>query len=674
MKRIVINLIICSVCGVGVYGQHQTIPNKANAIIWYDSEQQEDKANEQTLVEGMIKSSAKMSSVRQEDSCRLLNFHRVKTFEQGQSAVKTPCDVKNFSRLTVIVVYHSPDTLEEHGIWSVHSGKGQLSGLTDRRLLRQKSEYVYPVKRRGIPLINTSMQSFPKNREKTDSNYFVLGETLLGDSGKSYFLGDIAEYLVFDRFLKKTEALKIETNLAIKYGISLIESDYLSSSECILWNYEENREFSNGIAGIGKDSVLGLSQCQGSSSEEEDLLSIGIGNFTRLNTEHPNVVPEGNYLVWGHNEGSMGNEPDCAEEYPLWERKWMLQASYTDTTKRFSTTIKIRIPEENRDTTRLNYLVIDRSGNGDFTSTMTDYIPQSKYDTSGYAYFHDVVWDRDGSGKDVFSFSYGASMDTVIEASCPNNANGSLSVRMCGGKAPFHYLLEDSTGEQYSYHGGRNCIFNELFSGIYRFVVRDSQNTVISQTIEIPAWASEELELPSKYWLTSPSGEEIDAREYNNGNFVNYVWEKDSVLLRDSAMIEITKPGRYKLTVTDSNGCISTSEMEVEELILSKGSGHKSREEGESQSGAASLEETPSFRYKVYPNPTEGSYRVEVDLAKESPVRIRLFTVKGDLLEEWTAKGKTYYSFDSWLDIQGNYIIEVETSFGIEDFKLTVVK
>jgi hypothetical protein len=198
------------------------------------------------------------------------------------------------------------------------------------------------------------MQSFSKNRAKTDSNYFVLGETMLPDTSITYYSGDIAECLVFDRFLKKTEALKIETYLAIKYGITLIASDYLSSSERILWNYEENKDYSNGIAGLGKDSVLGLNQLQGSSSEEEGLLTIGTGIFRALNKANTFNLLEGNYLLWGHNEGSIGSENSCEEEYPLWDRKWLMQVSYTDTTKRFGTMVKVRLPEEYRDAARLN--------------------------------------------------------------------------------------------------------------------------------------------------------------------------------------------------------------------------------------------------------------------------------------------------------------------------------
>jgi hypothetical protein len=642
MKRIIINLIIYTICSSGICERHQIIPNRIEETIWHDS--------------------------KQEDSLRLLNFHKVKTFDQEKISIKTPYKVKEFSQLTVIVVYHSPDTLKEHGIWSVHTNKGQISGLTDRRLLRQKSEYVYPVKRRGQPLINISMQSFSRNRQKTDSIYFILGETKLPDTSLCYYSGDIAEYLIFDHFFKRSEALKIETYLAIKYGITLIASDYVSSFDNIIWNYKENQVYSNGIGGIGKDSISGLNQRQGSSSEEEILLSIGVGSFMQLNDDNLSVIPEGNYLLWGHNEGIVGNENEsvCEVEYPLWDRKWLLQANYSDTNSRFETTVRVRLPEEYRDTTRINCLVIDRKGNGDFTPSTIEYIPQSYFDEEGNVYFHKVVWDKDGSGKDIFSFSYGATMTTEVKGACPNGQNGELSVNMCGGEAPFMYFLGDSAGQQYEYEGEKEHTFWGLVPGIYTLKVTDGNNVSNIKMIEIPELESVELQLPPKYWINQGESELVDAKEYNSVDFIKYVWEKDSIIYSDSSIISISIPGKYKLTVTDSNGCIFSSEMDVEEVL----SGNTSI----SNWGGSSSTKESSFSYKMYPNPTTGRYRVVVNLAEEVSVQIRVFTVKGELLSAWEDSGKKRYLYESYINTRGNYIIEVETSFGKKHFKLTVQK
>ena len=474
MRPLFIFISICLSNSFGVYSQTSVAVPQVS--IWYDGEQNRTNQGDNSQLIG--------ESAAHGDSAISLNFHSVKTFNETVTPIRSSYDIGLSSRLTVIVVFHSRDTVAEHGIWSVFKGGKQITGLTDKRLIRKNSEYVYPVKRRGIPLINTSIQAFSKIRGDSDSNYFVLGEAFLPDSTRSFYSGDIAECLVFDRFLKKQEALKIETYLAIKYGITLIESDYISPSDVVLWDYEENQDYSNGIAGLGRDSVFGLAQKQGSSSEEEDLLTIGLGAFTPLNRDNSSLLTDGNYLIWGHNDKELVYDVvDCKVSYPLMARKWLVQSTNTKG-KSFSTWVKFLLPEDYRDSTRLCYLLIDRSGSGDFSSSTVDYIVQSQVDTNGYVYFEDVVWDA--NGKNVFGFSYGFDLEVEIMPSCPDISTGSLTVSICGGESPFDYLLEsDSTRQQFIYQGDRDCTFEELAAGDYTLTVSDIYNNKVSQNIVI---------------------------------------------------------------------------------------------------------------------------------------------------------------------------------------------
>ena len=398
MRRFFIFFAIFSVHFHAVHSQ---------SVIWFDSE--ESFANQpQRSPSG--ESSKMQKSAVEADSILSLNFHRVKPFNSEVSAIKSLYDISTTSRLTVFVVFESSDTVEEHGIWSVVRDGKQVTGLTDKRLLRPTSDYAYPVKRRGIPLINTSMQAFSKIRGEAKDNYFALGETLLPDSTQSSFSGNIAECLVFDRFLKKAEALKIETYLAVKYGITLIESDYVSSADVVLWRYEENKDYSNGIAGLGRDNALSLSQKQGSSSEEADLLTLGLGNFSTLNKDNDFPLSDGNFLLWGHNDGGLNLAGISGEGYPLLERKWLIESTNTNNNF-FTTWLKFRLPEQYRDSSQICYLAVDRSGRGDFSSKNVDYIAQNQIDTAGYVYFSDVIWHS----NDVFTFSVMDKKDSVLE-------------------------------------------------------------------------------------------------------------------------------------------------------------------------------------------------------------------------------------------------------------------
>lgn len=655
-------MFLCFVGISGIYSQ----PFRLKADIWYDSEQQ---LTNQLQENALNMSALQKTTIISDDSVVLLNFHLTQSFNEETTPFHAGFDIGKSSRLTVIVVFHSEEKPAEHGIWSVRRGGKQITGLTDRRLLRSKGEYVYPVKKRGIPLINTSMQAFSKIRGKADGNYFILGEATLPDNSLSSFSGEIAECLVFGRFLQKNEALKIETYLALKYGITLIASDYLSSSDMVLWNYEENKDYSYGIAGIGKDSISGLDQKQGNSSEEAGLLTISTGNYAPLNKDNKFVLPEDDYLVWGHNDSALTyNNQSCGEAYPLLERKWLLQATYTDTAVRFPTRVRLRLPEEYKNTSGLSYLIIDRSGTGNFSSGDVEYIPQMQTDEDGYVYFNNVMWDTDGSGKDIFSFSFGPVLESVVTNSCPKIFNGTLTLNICGGSPPFTYILANAN-QQFTDQGGRDYIFENLLAGQYILFVTDSNNQTIVNTVEIMEFPAIESLFPPDYII----GEDMntfDEESYFGKFAMSYTWTKDGKLFSEEGAINVSLPGCYKLTVTDTNGCIYTFNVLAEEPIRSKNHKLGFEENRSKLSGQGII----APYYKVYPNPTTGYYKVEADLPEETPIFVRVYTANGSLLEEWKDKGKKYYSFDSYLPVTGTYLLEVETSFEIKDFKIVVVK
>lgn len=348
-----------------------------------------------------------------------INFHRSIYFPDSTAVMRTAYPFKHISHLTVITVFNVADTVKEHAVWSLDLNGKQLSALSDQRLLRGKTFYNYPLKSKEIPILNVSVQSFSKKR--SDSVTFLLGQCVLPDSSMAYFQGEIAECMVFDKFLKKAEILRIETYLALKYGITLYESNYVSPNDSILWNYDSNQTYSHAIAGIGRDSVFGLHQKQ-SCSGEEDVLTIGLGSLCLLNKENTDSLPEGSYLIWGHDQGDMS----CDNPYdsiPLWERKWLMEARRAAS---LSTTVKIKIPQQVKN--QSCYLAIDRSGSGNFDSASTDYYAQNSADSNGYVYFTNIGWDTDANGKDAFTFSPGHTTTPLMMAALPDTACKNLGL------------------------------------------------------------------------------------------------------------------------------------------------------------------------------------------------------------------------------------------------------
>jgi len=87
----------------------------------------------------------------------------------------------------------------------------------------------------------------------------------------------ICESIVFDRLLSSRERQKVDTYLALKYGITLDQtnpSSYIGSDGRMVWNAVENAEFSHHIFGICNDTTSRLYIYENASVENIDLLKI----------------------------------------------------------------------------------------------------------------------------------------------------------------------------------------------------------------------------------------------------------------------------------------------------------------------------------------------------------------------------------------------------------------
>lgn len=152
------------------------------------------------------------------------------------------------------------------------------------------------------------------------------------------FEGDIAEILVFDQIPTVTAQQKVESYLALKYGItlettdniaSIIEGDYILSNEVTkVWDYTANATYHNNVAGIGRDDTFNFNQKQSKSINTDAIVTIGLGNISSANVTNVNsFTSDKDYLVWGNDAVAMGatstNGVLCATDLQL-DRKWKI--------------------------------------------------------------------------------------------------------------------------------------------------------------------------------------------------------------------------------------------------------------------------------------------------------------------------------------------------------------
>jgi hypothetical protein len=120
--------------------------------------------------------------------------------------------------------------------------------------------------------------------------------------------GDILEVINYDIRNSDTDRRKIETYLAIKYGITLgingTSFDYLNSDGSII--YEAGAGFNYNIAGIGRDDKSVLNQKQSKTENTNSDITIGLDNIFDTNSNNTNAFDaDKKFLVWGHNNNTL---------------------------------------------------------------------------------------------------------------------------------------------------------------------------------------------------------------------------------------------------------------------------------------------------------------------------------------------------------------------------------
>ena len=147
-----------------------------------------------------------------------------------------------------------------------------------------------------------------------------------------YWRGTISEIIFYPSAVTGTNAVKIESYLALKYGIHKTGS-YISSGGLSIWDAGINAPFHNDVFGIMVDNGSGLSQLQSNS------MNTGSGDGTGQ-TGKANVVLSASslnnneYMLIGHSTGNLifdnANLPaSISSSHKRVNRVWLVNRSST---------------------------------------------------------------------------------------------------------------------------------------------------------------------------------------------------------------------------------------------------------------------------------------------------------------------------------------------------------
>ncbi|MBO3698907.1 hypothetical protein [Roseivirga sp. E12] len=135
-------------------------------------------------------------------------------------------------------------------------------------------------------------------------------------SGASSFDGFISEISYYDSpsSYLATDRNRIETSMAIKYGITLDQTsatNYTRSDATTIWDATTNATYNNDIAGIGKDDDACLDQKQSQSENTGSIVKMGLNTIEANNASNANTFDDdGDFLVWG-NDGDFADQANA---------------------------------------------------------------------------------------------------------------------------------------------------------------------------------------------------------------------------------------------------------------------------------------------------------------------------------------------------------------------------
>ncbi len=239
---------------------------------------------------------------------------------------------------------------------------------------------------------------------------------------------------------------------------------------------------------------------------------------------------------------------------------------------------------------------------------------------------------------------------TCSSPNCFNESTGSIKIEVQGGVPPYSFFLENdflSYKSNWSSDSRMHLIEN-LSSGTYMLTVKDSDTNIANNTIIINNPETLSLGLENNYIIELGEYIELSPELILDDPTINFVWEGENGFYSTDRNVTIYDPGSYHVTVSNATGCNVTEEFTV------------------------SAPENEFYDYKLYPNPSDGNYNLIISLAGISDISIRIFNSYGALIKEEYATQVSSYKLDGYLNQSGLYLIEIDTGYGKETFKLIV--
>ena len=160
------------------------------------------------------------------------------------------------------------------------------------------------------PIIYTMQHTIALDTTHVDSSYLYLG-------AKADTISHIQLYeaAYFPSRLTRRQSLMFQTYLALRYGITLHKSNYISSQGDIIWNARKHKKYYHHIQGIGTDPFHNYWAVHSVSSEDSLLMLFSVDTLSPFS--YALIGDNGLPAEWTPWEGT----------HSILQRKWFLHTT-----------------------------------------------------------------------------------------------------------------------------------------------------------------------------------------------------------------------------------------------------------------------------------------------------------------------------------------------------------
>jgi gliding motility-associated-like protein len=140
----------------------------------------------------------------------------------------------------------------------------------------------------------------------------------------------------------------------------------------------------------------------------------------------------------------------------------------------------------------------------------------------------------------------------IQNAGCSMTGNGSATLTVTGGTAPYNYLWNN---------GSTTAAINSLSAGLYSVTVTDASGCTVTNSFEVSqgsAGLTIEEQITNINCANGTNGSVNVQITGGTGPFI-YVWNTGQT----AQQISVTDPGQYTVTVTDASGCSVSATFSV---------------------------------------------------------------------------------------------------------------